>query len=305
MSDAIEKRGAGNLSTMSPLAVAGSTALALVVMAAGVWAILPSAPKPKTTAGPARRRIAGGDVKTDGLLAAAVQDQTYDTINWVDTTGPGGLTITVAADLLKASTPDGALLRLPASYDEDIQIAKNLTSQLGFGVIVPSQQIADAIYRNATVRTNYNSLVMAPGDSLHMQSVDFSKKYNADIDDQIAKALNGPPAANTLVSGAEKYWILHERLDPKKNADFMSRSDMQPAYPQVALNYGGWKNGVTLQTVGGQHNYEHTDYSQLFRPIKRWAVDASGNPVDLLAWIEQNERVPSQYTDAFRFDVAA
>lgn len=298
------------LSTMSPIATVGGTALLLGLMAAGLWAVLPSAPK--TSGGPKRPRArtagAPGDIKTDGMLLKAVQNQTYQPISWVQIPGPAGMTITVAADLLKAPgpPPDGPMLRLPASYDETIAIAKLLSNQLGFGVITPDKQIADAIYKNATVRTAFHTQVLKPGDALGMPTLQFSVNNNNDMDAQIAAALGGPPASNTLVSGTEKLFILDPRLDYKINAEFLARTGLPP--PPVsdprAMNYGGWNAaGVPVQSVGGVHNYQHSgDYSQMMRPVQRMAIDANGNPVDLLSWMETADGIPSKYTDMFRFD---
>jgi hypothetical protein len=87
-----------------------------------------------------------------------------------------------------------------------------------------------------------------------------------------------------LVFGAWKLWILHPRIVEKG-----------------AVNYGFWDaHGKTIQTVGGQHNDQHYDYSQLLQPVKRWAKSAStGEPVDLLERFASADHIPASYLSAY------
>jgi hypothetical protein len=237
-----------------------------------------------------------GDMATRAL-AQAVHDKSHVPVQWADIPGPDGMTITVATDDLMA-TPgwsDGPL-RLPSSWPEHVAMARDLSAQLGVGVIVASQKIADAIYDAAKangVTTAFHSLV-TPNDpdsgGWKMESADFAKKYNADVNKQVS---DKGGAGGKVIAGHQKHWILHRRLSETVKATG------RPA----AINYGGWDaNGRPQQSPGGRHDIDYAgDYSQLFRAVKRMAKAADGSPVDLLAWIEQNENVPRLYTDLFRF----
>jgi hypothetical protein len=244
-----------------------------------------------------------------GLLARAVRDRTYQPIRWVDVPGPDGIILTVGADLLRA-TVDGQSLRLPVSWEETQAIARTLSAELGEDVIAPSKRIADAVYAAAPVKTVYHSPVYRTPDgrTLGISTIGDVARFNADIDRQVA-AQGGD--ATGLVSGAEKLWVLDARLDPAVNAEFLSRTGSLaklidrrglPAPGELrAMNYGAWgKDGRPQQPVSGAHPPTHWDVSQLYRPLKRWARDAQGARVDLLAWIERHERVDPRYTAPFK-----
>jgi hypothetical protein len=236
--------------------------------------------------------------QASGLLARSVQAGTYEAPTWVEVP-LGDMTITVAADNLKA-VPDGSTspLRLPVTWPETYAIAQAMGAALGEDIIAPSQKIADAIYRAATTMT-----VLHGQGTGAMIALATSENYNRDIDQQIAQKGG---AAGGLVSGHEKYWILHPRLDQAVNDATLRASGLPPVGPNPAVNYGGWgPDGKPIQTVGGRHNAAHVDYSQLLRPVKRWARKADGTKVDLLAWIEANEGVPSRFTDLFRPQLVA
>ena len=270
-------------------------ALVLERLGASGWALLADGScQPRDGLG-----SAASEPKSRGLLLKAVQSKGQNDIQWVDIP-LGDMTITVAADNLKAPPSSGAPpIRLPAGWNETIAIAQALTTQIGEPVITASKKIADAIYAAAPVKTVFHGLVKTADDQLHMDSVATSQRFNDDIDAQIAAkgGLGTGPQA-----GAEKFWVFHARLDPKVNADFLAQTKLPaPTEPRV-MNYGAWNDaGSVQQSVGGVHNALHSDYSQIFRPVKRYAKKADGSQVDLLAWMEQNENVPRFATDLFRF----
>ena len=227
-----------------------------------------------------------------GVLLRNVQAGLYDAPTWVDVP-LGDMIVTVGSDNLKSSS-DGSSpsLRLPVTWPETYAITRVIGDSIGEDLIAPSQKIADAIYAAAKTKT-----VLDGQGTSAMTAMSTVQAYNHDVDQQIAKKGGSPDG---LVSGHEKYWILHSRLDPSVNNVILAQNGFPPI-ADPAVNYGGWgPNGRPIQTVGGRHNAEHVDYSQLIRLVKRWAKKKDGTRVDLLAWIEQNEGVSSKYTDLFR-----
>ncbi len=237
---------------------------------------------------------------------ANVKSGAFERPRWVEVYLLGGeLQIRVAADNLKSTalTPPQ---RRPAAWVETPDLAKALAVAMGgdLEVIVASQKIADAIYASAK-KTVFKGLVKTPADSNKMLSEEFMERYNRDADAQIA----GSPG---LVAGHDKYWLLHPRLAKSANdialetANANARAHGKPEIPKPfpdppSVNYGAWDaQGHTTQTVGGRHDVNHVDYSQVFRPVQRWAARPDGSPVDLLEWIETNESVPQAFTDLFR-----
>lgn len=221
-----------------------------------------------------------GSTKTGGMLLAALEADRVVPPHWTDIT-MGDLTITVATDCLRASPGSGEkTYRLPVTYPETIKIAKAYDS------IAPTKEICDAIYEHALFKTVFHSLVLGKADPAKMTTLEFTRKYNKDIEKQLKER----PEFKTFdfQSGAEKYWILNKRL-----------SETVQGAP-AAINYGGWDaKGKPKQKVGGAHNIYHYDYSQLYRPVKRMAKRGS-QEVDLLDWIRDNQDVPAQFVDAFR-----
>ncbi len=215
-----------------------------------------------------------------GVMAQAVRDGAFTQPAFVDVP-LGDLTISVGTDMLKK---DG--LRLMVSWPETIEIAK------GRGWIAPSKKIADAIYAAAPTHTAFHSLVTASDPSSggeKMHTLDFARRYNQDVDSQLS-GWDG----TTLQSGAEKYWLLSPRL----------AETVKATGAPAAVNYGGWSaQGTPLQSPGAMHDVNYPgDYSQLYRPIARYAHDAQGNQVDLLDWMVANDSVPAQFADLFRGD---
>jgi len=220
-----------------------------------------------------------------GKLHAAVREKRQDPLRWVPVEAP-------ALDLKFWTTTDGLSVdgrRLGVSYRETIEIAK----LLGGDVIPATKKLVDAIYAAAPIKTAFHSLVTASdpdSGGTKMGSDEFASKYNADVDRQIV-AKGGTPL-ESFAAGHDKYWLLHPRLAEKIKATGL------PA----AINYGGHEaGGKPQQSVGGRHDVEHMDYSQLFRPVKRYAMRLSdGSKVDLLAWAETEEGVPSRFTEPFK-----
>lgn len=235
------------------------------------------------------RDVGAAEPQATGMLVKAVRAGAFERPQWVKVP-MGDLTLTVARDALRADSGAG-LARLPVSWPDTIEIANQE------GWIAPSKKIADAIYASAPIKTAFHSLVTVSdpeSGGAKMHGLPFAWKYNRDIDGQIAKAIaSGKGNADGLVSGHEKYWILHPRL--KETV----ASTRRPA----AINYGGWTaNGIAQQPPGGRHDIDYPgDYSQLYRPVQRYAERADGSKVDLLDWIEENEGVPRTFTNLFRY----
>lgn len=222
--------------------------------------------------------------QASGLLIRAIREGRQSPVQWAHVMLDSDIEIEVMGDAMKADV-DGQLLRLPVSYAETIEAAQ----LLGKGTLIPmSKRIADAVYRQSA-KLVYNGLVSTNADSLRMRSLAFVKKFNDDIEAQIAKK----DATGTLIFGPWKLWILSSKLGVRAKD-----SPNEPA----AINYGGWRaNGTPIQTEGTWHIYSHDDYSQLLQFVKRWGTRKStGGRVDLLAWIEQNEGVGDSYTEPFR-----
>ena len=216
---------------------------------------------------------------TGVLMAAVVNGQAF-TPDFSDVTLPDGTVISVGNETLKLNG-----LRMPVSWPDTIEIGKK------FGWVAPSKQIADAIYAAAPTKTVFHSLVTASdpasgGEKMH--TYEFVRKYNADVDSQLASQ----GYESGLQSGAEKYWLLDERLGETVAATGKT----------AAVNYGAWDaNGNVLQSRGGRHDVNYPgDYSQLLRPIQRYGKDKNGNKVDLLDWMVANDNVPRAFADLFK-----
>lgn len=230
----------------------------------------------------------------DGILLDAVKSGKIDGLRWVQVEAPDlDLKFWTTADDMMAPGPDGNLLRLGVSYND----TKEILRTLGQGHFMPAtKKLVDAIYAAAPIKTAFHSLVQAndpDSGGIKMHSVEFAKRYNADIDAQIAAAKG---QETSWAAGHDKYWILHPRM-----AETI-KITRQPA----AVNYGGHDaKGHPLQPASAMHDVLHSDYSQLLRPVKVWGERISdGTPVNLLDWAEQNEGVPSQFTDPYRGGVA-
>jgi hypothetical protein len=241
-----------------------------------------------------------------------VRSGAFERPTWFQVVVPDAdLYIWAAADNLK-STASGTPLRRPAAWSDTPQLAKTLAKALGgdMEVITASERLAAAIYKAARTKTVFHSLVHdVKVDSPKMATEEFIGLYNQDVDAQLVGTQPG-----MLVAGHDKYWILHRRLDKKANDAALDELNARataagkdpPAkkpYPDPpSVNYGGWtsEKKPPQQEAGGRHNDGHVDYSQVFRPIQRWAMKSDGARVDLLTWIEQNEGVPTRFTDLFR-----
>jgi hypothetical protein len=260
-------------------------------------------PAPSPPPKPVTRRVEprGSAGLAGGLLLQRVRAGAFERPTWVEVP-LGEITVTVAADNLRASVGGGAPVRLPVTWPETALVARALGDALGEELIAPSQRIVDAIRAAAKIKTTFRG--QGTGAMLALAT---SEAYSRDVDRQVAEAIAaGRGAAGDLVSGHEKYWILHPRLDQATNDATLARAGLPSTGPNPAVNYGAWDGqGRLIQTVGGRHNGDHYDYSQLYRPVRRWARRADGSRVDLLRWIEGNEGVPARFTDLFRLQGVA
>lgn len=253
------------------------------------------ASNPATSTAPRTTTNGAKSPKSGGIMLAAIENGTAAPISWVPIK-MGDLTIEVASDATMAPV-DGRMRRMPVTYAETKRACKAIRAATGKDCIVPSKRIADAMYA-ASNKLVFHGLVANSEDAAKMGTIEFSHVANDDIDQQIAKDPKKPPAA--INSGAWKHWILSKRLTESPNPD-CSHSGEVPGGPSAAINYGGWKkDGTVAQSEGACHNDEHSDYSQDFQPVARYAKDSNGKTIDLLDWIEQNESVPAKYTAAFR-----
>jgi len=162
---------------------------------------------------------------------------------------------------------DGRALRLPVTYDETVEICKRL------GCVAPTQPISDALWRAATIRV---TPIPLPATE-RMATLEWSLRHNDNVDAQI-KGRKG------LAADVGKDWIIHPRLVEKG-----------------AVNYG-WRlaSGKPLQSVGGVHNAQHADYSQVLRLVQRRVLTVSGESLDILDVLQKEMPSISKYLDAYR-----
>ena len=144
------------------------------------------------------------------------------------------------------------------------------------GYVPATRAIVDAIYQRAQVHPKPVGLVQTESDSLRMNTVGFVLRYHAQLEQQLkdAAAAKGLAALDdsTLIEPAGKWWILDPKLAGSKYG------------AHAAVNYGWFQTSVKdpIQTPGGAHNDEHSDYSQLARAVHRYARRPSTNEqVDL------------------------
>lgn len=213
-----------------------------------------------------------------GLLLAAVkagreEPPTFVEVPWQggSATGKLSLTLRVSAHALRARVlVDGQerLLRLPVSYRDTIEICRLK------GLLPPTKSMVDAIW-NAAKHLMVRPLgtwpdpadksaaakALAAKTSKEMVTIDYVVRHNEYLDAQIGDAWA------KLCRDEGKYWILDDR-----------------ATGTGAVNYG-WKkppDGKPVQPVGGAHDWNHYDYSQVMHCVQRKARDASGAEVDLV-----------------------
>ncbi len=223
-----------------------------------------------------------GDVRPDregrGLLLAAFEAGQVEEIVWTEV-AVGDLVVTAAADALKAPLGDLTGVRLPVSYAETISICARMEC------VAPTQAICDAMFAAAKPQLGLVALVRTAADAERMATVGFVEQFHDGVEKQLEEK---PAAPGDLVFGAWKRWILHPRIVEKG-----------------AVNYGFWdlsrRPPAPVQTVGGQHDAGHYDYSQLLQPVKRLARNATtGETVDLLDWFAAQDHVPAAYLAPYR-----
>ncbi len=218
----------------------------------------------------------GSGVVTDakGVLLAAVRAGTHEAPAW-DPVKIGDVTFYMARDAVRAPDPDGGkLLRLPTSYDEMIPLAAAMGD-----VIPPSKSLADAAYAAAPSKTVLRGLWRSPESDKKLQSLEFSRAWNKDLDEQIGGK------QGVLTYGGPKIWL----LSPKTTAT------------RAAL-YGGRKPDGSLTQSGDdpKHNRVHGEYPAVFQPLKRWGSKDDGSRVDMLQWIAEHDGVPEEVLAPFR-----
>lgn len=225
----------------------------------------------------ANQQVSGTE-KAAGLLLAAFRAGKTEPLTWIDIPC-GDLVITVSKDAMKGPVRDKTGVRLPVTYREAVEICHDIDC------VAPTKEMADAMFALANSQLTFVPLVRTAADSAKMTSVDFTLRFHEGVEKQLA----GKDVANQgLVFGAWKLWILHPRIVEKG-----------------AINYGFWdkskKPPVTIQTVGGQHDAGHYDYSQVFQPVKRWARNQkTGEVVDLLEYLATKSRIPEKYIEPYR-----
>lgn len=207
-----------------------------------------------------------------GLLLRAIREDKHEPIQWVDLP-VGDLIVTIARDAVAARVGESTL-RLPVSYADTVEACHIL------GCVAPTKEIVDAAYEASTRdgRLVFHGLVRTKADTAKMMSLDFSERFNAGIERQLAQLPHGG-----VIAGPWKYWILHPRI-----------------VEMGAVNYGGFgADGKPIQTVGGRHDATHYDYSQLFQPVRREARTRDGRPVDLVEHF-LSLGLPKAYVEAYR-----
>lgn len=218
------------------------------------------------------------DSPTRGILLEAFLAGRTLPLTWTEV-AVGPLRVTVATDALKAPLLGRPAVRLPVAYGEAVTLSRALDA------IVPTRGIADAMFAQAKARLGYVGLVRTQADAARMRSVAFTLRFHDRVEAQLAA---GPVAAEDLVFGAWKVWLLHRRLTVRG-----------------AVNYGFWDitkaPPVPVQDVGARHDATHYDYSQLLQPVRRMARRADdGSVVDLLDVIAAEDKVPSTFLDPYR-----
>lgn len=203
-------------------------------------------------------------MRVHGVLRAAVESGQYEAPEWVTVDWPeAGVSLLVGAHALRAKSPlTGNMVRIPSSYRDAVAIQNQL------GWIAPSSEVSDLIWRSATVR-----LQPHPMPTRGMDTMETAEAYDAFIERELSERPEG------LTADEGKDWIVTSR-----NAFAV---EGEPA----ATTYG-WRymNGQFIQGAGPPwkapaHNADHVDYSQVLRPIQRYARrlgDPSADAVDLV-----------------------
>lgn len=149
----------------------------------------------------------------------------------------------VTSDALHIVLENGSKFRPPCSAQLQQKCAEVFTASL------PTPKIMDMSYVQASIKLDCVSLAAGA----KMSTVDYSKLYNQEFEKRRA-------GREGLIRDAGKSWVLSNRLGESKN---------------IAINHGFYSKsgssisgGVKLyQSVGGRHNFLHTDYSQLIQLV--------------------------------------
>jgi len=196
----------------------------------------------------------GSDSPARGIMLQAVQGGADDPVpfEWV-TLDSWDLDIQVPVDAMKCAVDDTPHVRAPVTYRELVQICAQR------GLVPPTTDIVDAIYAAAAIHTHPIGLVRTAQDSLSMANVSFVLKHHANVEADIAAAVQN--GASGLIEPVGKWFIVDARgFQSSKYGD------------QAAIIYG-WQDpsGTPIQPLSWIHNCDHTDYSQVCRAICRYA----------------------------------
>ncbi len=154
--------------------------------------------------------------------------------------------------------------------DEDDSVRVNVTAMTAqrladrLGASLPTTLMLDEVARQYTVQAE--PCIQPPGRdsrlkaglSPHMDDLGAMVLHSHRVD-KVVKALAKPPF---VICNVGKHWVLSNRLTSKPNA---------------AANYGWYSksapylsaSGMRMwQTLGTAHNTSHTDYSQIFQPVR-------------------------------------
>lgn len=183
-------------------------------------------------------------------IIEAVSRGEHCAIDWADV-AMGRVVIRVAHDALRLA---GVRVNVTA------ETAQRLADLLG--CTMPTPKISDAIHLEATVRI---SACTQSHDMLHMADTDRMLMHSEAVRQKIA-------GRKGLASTLGKEWVLSAALRPGGAVNY--------GWHDHAAPYVGPGGLRMWQTGGTKHNGEHTDYSQIYRPVsRRCTVD--GIPADL------------------------
>lgn len=150
----------------------------------------------------------------------------------------------VSTDALYVPLEDGSRFRFPVTAKLAQQIADNLDLSL------PTSKVMDLRHLNS-IKLNATLLQAGP----QMSSTSYSKAFNQKLE---AKRNN----QEGIISDCGKAWLIDNRLASSKGAINHGFYDKSAPYTSP----GGLK---LWQNTGGQHNNQHSDYSQVCILMKK------------------------------------
>lgn len=187
------------------------------------------------------------------------------------------ITLCVMPDYL-ALGQDSDFVRMPMGLPAARRIAE------GFGMILPTARMVDAIHAQARLRLSPQPMTPGP----QMASTGYILRHNETVEDQRARA--GAPLG-VLISGHKKDVVLSNRLTRVSG--------------RVAIY--GWHqaNGRPIQPLSTVHGEAYADYSHGIRLIARTAF-VNGQAVDVMDLLTDTRVAgvlsdEGALTDALRF----